>query len=741
MSAPHCRFCSAALHTTFVDLGMSPLCETFIPADQVNRMEPFYPLHLWVCDQCYLVQIQEYVSAESIYGEYAYFSSYSDSYVGHARQFAEMALDRFELHPDSSVIEIASNDGYLLQHFVARGIPVLGIEPAANVAEAAVRKNIPTLVRFFGQETAREVALTKKADLLVGNNVLAHVPDINDFVAGLKLLLASHGVISMEFQHLRRMVEGNQFDTIYHEHFSYLSFLVVEKIFAAHGLRVFDVEEVGTHGGSLRVFACHEQAAAARPRSLEVERVRREELELGYGRLETYSGFGVRVEATKRSILEFLIKAKRAGKRIAAYGAPGKGNTLLNYCGIRTDMIDYAVDRNPYKHGKVLPGSHIPVFAPDRLAETRPDYIVIMPWNLKAEIVAQLAAVFRMWRSSSPAFGRRRWWQLPAPTTLEYKKEERKQVLIMKILVTGGAGFIGSHIVEAYRKAGHDVCVVDDLSTGYRHNVPDGVRFYQVDIRTPELARVFQAEQPDVVNHQAARANVRESLDKPLLYADVNVLGSLNVLECCRRYETKKIIYASTGGAVYGEPRFIPVTEDHPIDPLDPYGASKHHVEHYLKLYHHNFGIKYTALRYPNVYGPRQDPHGEAGVVAIFAGRMLQGGEPVINGSGEQQRDFVHVSDVARASVLALTRGDNEILNIGSGVGTDVNTIFRTLAELTSFPGKARTAPAKAGEVSRIFLDSKLAQERLGWQPTLSLTEGLASTVEYFATISQPQQV
>ncbi|MEI9813667.1 MAG: class I SAM-dependent methyltransferase [Acidobacteriota bacterium] len=390
MSAPHCRFCSAPLQTTFVDLGMSPLCETFIPADEVNHMEPFYPLHLWVCDACLLVQIQEYVSAESIYGEYAYFSSFSDSWVDHARRYADRVIDRFGLTADHYVIEIASNDGYMLQHFAARGVPVLGIEPAANVAEAAVKKNIPTLVRFFGRDTAREVAQTKKANVITGNNVLAHVPDINDFVAGMKILLADDGVIVMEYQHLRRLVAGNQFDTIYHEHFSYLSLLVVEKIFAAHGLRVFDVEEQGTHGGSLRVFACH--ADSDRQATPELERVRSEELAAGYGRLATYSGFGAKVEETKRSILEFLIQARRAGKSIAGYGAPGKGNTLLNYCGIRTDMFDYVVDRNPYKHGKVLPGTHIPVFPPERLAETQPDYIVIMPWNLKTEIVAQLTA-------------------------------------------------------------------------------------------------------------------------------------------------------------------------------------------------------------------------------------------------------------------------------------------------------------------------------------------------------------
>ena len=302
----------------------------------------------------------------------------------------------------------------------------------------------------------------------------------------------------------------------------------------------------------------------------------------------------------------------------------------------------------------------------------------------------------------------------------------------MKILVTGGAGFIGSHIVEAYLAAGHEVAVVDDLSTGSRRNVPQGVRLHEVDIRRDDLNGVFERERPEVVNHQAARANVRESLEKPLLYAEVNVIGSVNVLECCRRYGVKKVIYASTGGAVYGEPQWLPVSEDHPINPLDPYGASKHHVEHYLHLYQANFGIAFTALRYPNVFGPRQDPHGEAGVVAIFAGKMLGGGEPVINGTGEQERDFVHVSDVARASVLALDRGDNEIINIGSGMGTSVNTIFATLAELTNYQPKPIHGPGKQGEVSKIFLNSDRARKVLGWQPEISLRNGLASTVDFF---------
>jgi UDP-glucose 4-epimerase len=302
----------------------------------------------------------------------------------------------------------------------------------------------------------------------------------------------------------------------------------------------------------------------------------------------------------------------------------------------------------------------------------------------------------------------------------------------MKILVTGGAGFIGSHIVDAYLAEGHDVCVVDDLSSGFRRNVPEGVRFHEIDIRSARLAAVFEEEKPDVVNHQAARANVRESFDQPLLYADVNIIGSVNVLECCRKFGVKKVIYASTGGAAYGEPRWLPVTEDHPVNPLDPYGASKHHVEHYLFLYRANFGIEYTVLRYPNVFGPRQDPHGEAGVVAIFTGQMLGGGNPVINGTGEQERDFIHVSDVARASVLSLDKGNGEILNIGGGKGTSVNTIFETLAELTGYGKPAVHGPAKQGEVWKIFLNAERAREVLCWAPVMSLHDGLASTVDYF---------
>jgi UDP-glucose 4-epimerase len=302
----------------------------------------------------------------------------------------------------------------------------------------------------------------------------------------------------------------------------------------------------------------------------------------------------------------------------------------------------------------------------------------------------------------------------------------------LKILVTGGAGFIGSHIVDTFLSAGHDVGVIDDLSTGFRHNLAPGVPLHVMDIRDPRLGEVFEAEKPEIVCHQAARANVRESFEKPLLYADVNILGSLNILECCRRFNVRKVIYASTGGAVYGTPEQLPVTEQHPINPLDPYGASKHHVEHYLHLYEKNFGVSYTSLRYPNVYGPRQNPFGEAGVVAIFARQMLDKKRPVINGSGEQERDFVSVTDIARANLLSLNKGDGEIMNLGSGLATSINTIFSAIAELTEYREKAEYGPAQAGEVYRIFLNADRARNIIGWTPKVGLTEGLASTVEYF---------
>jgi hypothetical protein len=391
-----CRFCGSPLEHTFVDLGMSPLCESYLATEQLNHMEPFYPLHVYVCTECWLVQLQEYVSGEAIFTEYAYFSAFSDSWVEHCRRYAEQMIARFGLSKNSHVVEVASNDGYLLQHFVARGIPSLGIEPAANVAEAAVARGVPTLVEFFGRDCARQLALAgKQADLVAGNNVLAQVHDINDFVAGLKIILAPRGVITIEFPHLMRMVEGNQFDTIYHEHFSYFSLLSSERIFAAHGITLFDVEELPTHGGSLRIYGRHAEDTT-RPITSRLVELRQRELAAGVATLDYYRTFSEQVRETKRKLLAFLIEAKRAGKRIAGYGAPGKGNTLLNYCGIRTDFLDFTVDRNPYKHGKFLPGTHIPIFAPDHLRDARPDYVLILPWNLKDEIVGQLGYV-REW--------------------------------------------------------------------------------------------------------------------------------------------------------------------------------------------------------------------------------------------------------------------------------------------------------------------------------------------------------
>jgi SAM-dependent methyltransferase len=386
-STLRCRFCEAPLTRTFVDLGMSPLCESYVAPDRLDAMEPFYPLHVRICERCLLVQLPELVAPEAIFTEYAYFSSYSDSWVEHARRYADAMIGRHGLGPEAFVVELASNDGYLLRHFVERGIRVLGVEPARNVARAAVEHGVPSLPVFFGAQVARDiVAEHGHADLVPANNVLAHVPDINDFVAGIAILLAPGGTTTLEFPHILRLIEGKQFDTIYHEHYSYLSLHTVERIFAAHGLRVVDVEELPTHGGSLRVHARHAGQEGAG-----VEAVRALEREHGLDRVDGYDGFGARVEALKRDLLGFLIGARREGRRVAGYGAPGKGNTLLNYCGIRSDLLEYTVDRNPYKQGMALPGTHIPIHPPERLAETRPDDILILPWNLREEIVAQLS--------------------------------------------------------------------------------------------------------------------------------------------------------------------------------------------------------------------------------------------------------------------------------------------------------------------------------------------------------------
>ena len=356
-------------------------------------MEPFYPLHVYVCEECFLVQLEEYVSPDEIFSDYPYFSSYSDSWLRHAEAYVDMIIGRLDLSRLSHVVEVGSNDGYLLRYFRDREIPVLGVEPAANVAAEATGQGIPTEVAFFGVETAEQLVVAGlTADLLIGNNVLAQVPDVNAFVEGMRIVLKPDGVITMEFPHLLRLVAENQFDTIYHEHFSYFSLSSVTRVFEAHALTIFDVEELPSHGGSLRIYARHTEDRT-RPLTDRVRELRSREEAAGVQTIDYYGTFAERVKETKRKLLEFCIAAKREGKRIVGYGAPGKGNTLLNYCGIRTDIIDYVVDRSPHKQGRFLPGTHIPIFHPDRIRETRPDYVMIMPWNLKAEIREQLSYI------------------------------------------------------------------------------------------------------------------------------------------------------------------------------------------------------------------------------------------------------------------------------------------------------------------------------------------------------------
>jgi SAM-dependent methyltransferase len=392
MSHTACRFCAAPVEAVFADLGMSPLANSYLPPVRANGMEPFYPLRALVCEQCFLVQLEEFETPEQIFSDYAYFSSYSSSWLEHSRRYSEQMIERLGLNEQSHVVEIASNDGYLLQFFHERQIPVLGIEPAANVAKVALQKGIPTLVEFFGRETASSLAGESSADLLLGNNVLAHVPDLNDFVAGMKILLSPTGVITMEFPHLLRLMDDNQWDTIYHEHFSYFSFLTVSRVFEAHGLRLFDVEELPTHGGSLRIYGAHADDPG-KPQTDAARELLERERAAGYEDLDTYLGYGRRVEADKRQILSFLIGLKEQGLSIVGYGAPAKGNTLLNYCGVGPDFIDYTCDLNPHKQGHFLPGSHIPIRAPEAILKDKPDVVLILPWNLKDEIVQQLSFI------------------------------------------------------------------------------------------------------------------------------------------------------------------------------------------------------------------------------------------------------------------------------------------------------------------------------------------------------------
>ena len=392
MNNPKCRFSGKELKHTFVDLGLSPIANNYLKPEQLSYAEKFYPLHVYVSEDNFLVQVEEFESPEDIFGEYTYFSSYSGALLENAQAYTNEVVERFKLNQASQVMEIASNDGYLLQYFLEKNIPVLGIEPAGNVAQVAQEKGIPTIVKFFGVNTAQElVSSGKQADLLAANNVIAHVPDLNDFVAGMKILLKPEGVITVEFHHLLNLITKSQFDSIYHEHFSYFSLLSMEKVMAAHGLKVFDVEEISTHGGSLRVYACHQEAT--REICAGVAEIKEKEIAAGLTRMETYLAFGEKVKATKRQLLSFLIEAKTEGKSIVGYGAPAKAITLLNYCGVRTDFIDYIVDRSPHKQGSFVPGTRLPILAPEKIAETKPDYLLILPWNLKEEIMTQMEMI------------------------------------------------------------------------------------------------------------------------------------------------------------------------------------------------------------------------------------------------------------------------------------------------------------------------------------------------------------
>jgi SAM-dependent methyltransferase len=391
MKKPTCRSCGTKLEETFVDLGMSPFANSLLEPEKEHVMEPFYPLHVFVCSHCYLVQLEEFETPKQIFSEYLYFSSFSDAWLEHCSRYADAMIERLKLGPSSKVVEVASNDGYLLQFFFRKGVSVFGIEPAANVARAAIEKGIPTEIAFFGKRIAKSLCAAHSADLIVANNVLAHVTDINDFVGGLKILLRAEGTITLEFPHLLRMIEGREFDTIYHEHFSYLSLIAVEPIFARNDLALFDVEELPTHGGSLRIYAAHaEENRSPQPG---LQKVRSNELTMGLDRVGTYRRFAATAIDAKCEILDFFVKAHRAGARIAGYAAAAKGNTLLNYCGISKGLMDYVVDRSPHKQGRILPGSHLPIFAPERVFETKPDYLFILAWNLRAEIETQMQGI------------------------------------------------------------------------------------------------------------------------------------------------------------------------------------------------------------------------------------------------------------------------------------------------------------------------------------------------------------
>lgn len=396
MKPQNCKFCSSSLDVIFVDLGMSPLANSFLNQEMLNKKEPFYPLRAYICSKCFLVQLEEFERPENIFTNYVYFSSFSESWLKHAEKYVDLVTTRFGFNHNSQVVEIASNDGYLLQFFKRKNIPVLGIEPASNIAKVARNKGISTIEKFFGTQLATElIEIGKSADLLIGNNVLAHVPNLNDFVSGLKILLKLEGIVTMEFPHLLRLIQQNQFDTIYHEHFSYFSLMVTQKVFAAHKLEIFDVEELPTHGGSLRIYVKHEENNTI-DKTKNVSNIIQKEKKFGLDDISTYTDFSRIVKLAKQKLREFLFTAKKENKKVVGYGAPAKGNTLLNYCEVGVDLIEYTVDRSPYKQKLYLPGTHIPVKNPEIIRETKPDYVLILPWNLREEIIEQLNYI-RKW--------------------------------------------------------------------------------------------------------------------------------------------------------------------------------------------------------------------------------------------------------------------------------------------------------------------------------------------------------
>jgi 2-polyprenyl-3-methyl-5-hydroxy-6-metoxy-1,4-benzoquinol methylase len=395
-SEKQCRFCASPLNHSFCDLGKTPLSNGYLKKEQLGVQEPSFALHAYVCEKCFLVQLEEMETPDKIFSDYAYFSSYSESWLDHVKKYTGAMVERFAFSAKDQVVEIASNDGYLLQFFKERNIPILGIEPAKNVAEVAIQKGIPTRIQFFGEKTAMDLVQEGvSADLLIGNNVFAHVPHLNDFVKGMKILLAPEGIITLEFPHLYQLMRQNQFDTIYHEHFSYFSLLTVEKVFQFHGLELFDVEELTTHGGSLRVFVKH-QNSHRKIETAQLEELRKKEKEFGLDQLSTYLNYAQQVEKVKVSLLDFLRKVQLAGKTIAAYGAPAKGNTLLNFCNVTSDLLPFTVDLSPHKQGHYLPGSRIPIYSPAKIEETKPDYVLILPWNIKTEVMAQMKGI-RSW--------------------------------------------------------------------------------------------------------------------------------------------------------------------------------------------------------------------------------------------------------------------------------------------------------------------------------------------------------